>query len=555
MRRFRRQVKQAFVLVYGALWCGTLLYLCIWWPMAFTGDQQDFGAVQTSSRYWMVMSGVGFAYLLFSSSSTLRPFRTRRGRIRLGALHGALNERRAMFKGLVGGLLCSLPALAITLVGLIVSVPHPEGWITRTSASDKPMDGRLIEPAPDSKHVYLIGIDLSRSSLRDSKDPRLQQLCRAIDTLLLRDQDGIFPEPIKSEDDSNFYIFAEDQKPLYLSGSALQKLSNSQLSSQVCGDLRLLADRMMDGSDDIGRGRTNIVKFLEDMVGRMKSLPDNIMVTTIVFSDFKQTSDIPSSQDLNGRINALMSDIEAHGRRLVGVLMPGGSDSGEDQGRDISRLLRNHCCGAQGSAWGEIALSVVDKKDVEPRDEFRRQLYSEVRSPSGLQLKYQVFPFSGANNYVNLPNLPEYQRVLLSLRPPEGVSSDMSEFSVAFGDSVLRSSVVKMGETVPYEMGGSNTPGRLPIRLFSPVDVVRTAEFDLLIIAPRRSVTHTVRLMVLPTVGNLPLEMLRWALGLAAVTFVLLVIGASGADLWLRQKTLWLFRKSGWRKRRRVRHT
>ena len=169
--------------------------------------------------------------------------------------------------------------------------------------------------------------------------------------------------------------------------------------------------------------------------------------------------------------------------------------------------------------------------------EFRSHLYQEINSHLNLQLKYQIFPFSGGNNYAGLPVISEYQKVLLALRPPAGVDRDMSKFSVVFGDPLLHPRVAKMGEVVPYSFEDSNSERKLPIRLFSPVDVVRTAEFDLVIIA------HTVRLMVLPTVSSVAFEMLQWALGLAAVTFVMLVIGASGTDLWLRRKISWCSRR------------
>lgn len=548
MRRLRLWVNKGSVALFGAIWCGMLLYLCIWCPMAFKGDSEALDSVKTYGKCWMGMSGVAFAYLLFMSRSTLRSFRRRGGRVRVGDLHDFLNERKAMFKGLVGGLLCSLPALAITLVGLVVSVPHPEGWVTSdvsAIAANRLMDGVTIQPASDSKRAYLIGIDLSRSSLRSSQDQQLQQVCKALDILLVRERNGASPELIKSEDTESFYIFAENQKPLYISGSALEKPSNSQISRQVCQDLQSLVDQLVDSADDIGRGRTDIVGFLEDMAGKMQSLSDDSHVTLIVFSDFQQNNQ--ASGDLNKRISAVMSELDRNGQQLIGFPMLTVSDSVDRQGKDIKPLLRQHGWSNDGqrSIWKEIPLDTVDRTDIEPRNEFLRSLYSEVRLAGGLHLKYRVFPlWTGTRTYVELPKLPEYGRVLLALRPPEGDNDKTSEISVAFGDSMFHPVVVKMSETASYEVHGN----KLPLKLFNPVDISRTMEFDLLVIAPERSITHTVRLVVLPTVGSLPLEMLRWALALAAVTFILLVIGASGADLWFRRKAFWSLRKLGFRK-------
>jgi hypothetical protein len=549
MRKSRPWIRSAVTVLFGASWCGILLYLCVWCPN-FSGTPTALDSVDTWGKVWMAMSGIALAYLLFLSRSSLRPFRTIGGRIRVGDLHEALYERKAMFKGLVGGLLCSFPALAITLVGLVVAVPHPDGWITDGSlsrlAAKGLADSGSLQPAPSARRAYLIGIDLSRSTIQNARDPRLQQVCRTLDALFVREPNAGFTAPIKSEDTPKFYIFAENQKPLYPENGIFGRLPNSQMSAEVCKDLGTLANQLSGGADDIGRGKTDIVKFLEDMVGRMKAQSEYAEVTLIVFSDFRQDIVLQSSRDLQERISAIMADMDALGQHMVGFSLPTDPGGAEPQSVDIRPAIEQHRWAASGEKrlWREVALDTGGKSVLDLRREISRSLYREERHSVALHLKYRTFPeWQGITSYLDLPKLPEYGRVLLALRPAQRDDAIPSGMSVALGDPKGNPTVLEMGDSVEYSPAGSDQAS-LPLTLFGPMDVSRSIEFDLLVIVPNRSMVHSVRLVVLPTVSHsLPIDLLRWALGLAAATFILLVVGASGTDLWLRRKLLWSARR------------
>lgn len=563
MKRFLGWMVKLGAALFCLAWAALVLYLCVYCPWFLAHESDTLEDVQLWINVWMWMTVPILCYLLFASRITLRPFKSeRRKRIRLREVHETIKNRRVIFLGLVGGLLSALPALAITILGLIVSVPHfLEGMDDSGTLSALPSDevaSQEVAIPGDSAFrpsAYLLAVDLSRSSISGSSDGRLLDICDFAQTLFTRGADGLLYGLVKETDVYLSFVFARRQQLMHRSDEPFSSMRSEDFPNKFCTSLKEVAGGTEARDQGIGRNETDIVSFTEAIVARLKAVRASYShVTLIVFSDFRQDVDIESQFAIKERIRSVMGDVAAIGNvHVVGVKIPDGNTKPE--GIDIRPYLNKYGIDQLGEQklWREIDLArFAAEEDDWQKAVLAFSMYQEIRHPETLYLKYQIAPrWRGIPSQLKFPDEKSYDQVLLGLRASRDGDDALSRVRIAFGDPGDNPFVLGEGVREPnfeiYERSKS-APTELPVTLFSRLDVSRSAECDLLVAVPATGIVHAVRVIVVPTVGRLPFDVLRSALSFAAFMLVILLLGAVGLNhtverrwsrlrRWLRRKT------------------
>lgn len=542
------------------LYCLLVLYLCVYCPWFLDTTTDTLEKAQPWINVWMGMTVAVVCYLLFVSRITLRPVKSqRRKRIRLREVHETVKNRRTIFLGLVGGFLTALPALAITILGLIVSVPHflegmnDSGTLSALPSSKEASQGvALPTPPVVQPSAYLLAVDLSKSSIANASDGRLLDICGFAETLFSRGADGLLYGLVKESDVYLSFVFAKRQQLMHRSDEPFLSLRSDDFPVKFCNSLKEVASQVEVNDEGIGRSKTDIVSFMEAIIARLGTVRSAYShVTLVVFSDFRQDVDIHSQFAIKERIRTAMGRAAEIGNvHIVGVKVPDKVTATRPSGIDIRPYLNKYGIDQSGEQklWREIDLAEFAAEE----DDWRKatlafSMYQEIRHNKTLYLKYQIAPaWRSIQSRLKFPEEDSYDQVLLGLRASRDGDDALSRVRIAFGDPRENPFVLGEGVREPsfeiYERPKS-APTELPVTLFSRLDVSRSVECDLLVAVPATATVYAIRLIVVPTMGRLPFDILRSALSFAAIMLVLLLLGAIGVNHGVERRWSWLQRR------------
>lgn len=517
-------------------------------PWLNGGPTIDLDAFWASTERWTYLTLGVIVYVIFvADTSALRTAEWRRDDVD----HADTSNRRVILLGLIGGFAIALPALSITLLAFVTAYPHfiealrggahdpsrPAYLVGKQRVELKTAESRLGS-------AYVLGIDVSHSVIRNKKEEELVQINTLIGLLFSPDPDRVLASLIDSDDDYWSYAFAGDQYPLPRRGGAFE----GGRSAAFPEEFRQALEEHLESDAD--RNDTDILAFLKDMVDNIEKLDvRHSHVTLLVFSDFKQDSGDLAYANIKEKVRELMRDIRAlRNVHLVGIHVDANGEEGG--GIDIRRYLDYY---SREGLWREISLESFSSANIERQKAMLAfGIYQEARQEESLYLKYQVAPWKPIAVNIAIDKDPAYDGIILGLRPSRGSDGSTPRIQAVLGNqdpTVL--TIGGGGADFDILSRDSSDENPLPISLQSKLDVSRSLECELLVAVPSRALVHTIPIVILPVIGDLPLQIFRLSLRFIGWILMFLSIGALGIDELVQLA----FRKSKRRIREKLRPT
>jgi hypothetical protein len=518
-----------FVALLYSVWIVTTLslILCSW------RLHKQVMTIQESYPYflgWLLLSFLIFIHIVFF-------FVDLRGGRDLPHAHD--REKALTTSSLFAGFLIAIPAATITILAFVTAFPH---FFEALNA--KGSDFRLLQEqkapqasaakTPKKRFAYLVAVDVSKSALRSRADPELRSIKDFVRLLFSYDSEGRMGNLVRQSDAYAIYAFAGKQElltddtgqPTPFQGT----LNKSGLPDQFDSEIAKYLGTGSVTKNDITPAKTDIISFLEYVIAKTTAIHEHYEhVTAIVFSDFRHDPEESATlSEIDERVRSTMENArEMENFQIVGIKMGEDSRGAEkhSSGEDVRPFLRTY----GENIWRELRL-----KEFGEANRYERQamlifnIYREVKSSQPVYLKYQLHPrWQPIVSTVSFPNDDEaFDKIALALQTPQDGDGAVSKIKVAFGTDrkpfVLGVGVDEPSFKIYPRMKSTNDP--LEIRLDSPLDVSRSAEFDLLVAIPAHSEVRSIRLVVLPAIGDIPMKILQGSLLFLALVGILLAI-------------------------------
>jgi hypothetical protein len=531
------RLKFSIKLLLWMIWAGMAFWLCCLGPW-FSPEQMDKIPFYWNLMVcWLCMTGVVLFYVIFCAR-TLRSDFVHDPTDSRSRIHVDFMNRRVITLGLIGGFAVALPAFALAFISLLVAMPH-----FTAGFSEDELSYSLEDPSPSSSNpkpsAFLVAVDISASTLPGPKgEKRVEEVCNLVKYLLAADRDG--RRLIRTEDDFHSFVFAGERESSFYSKDA--NFNKDALALKFCQDLTArLKENRLDANT------TDIVSFLDYIAAWAASeSKDYEHVTLIILSDFRQDK-LPGEDGdrIETAVSNFMATIRNNGHiHVVGVPMPSSGGEQNVNGYDMLPYLQKFGAGqAGGRIWREIPWSQYLRRGADGRKAMLlANVYREIHHDRPLYLRYEVAPSEqGIQSLLKMPNNSNYGTVYMMLRPSREGEGALSKLAVTFGGSENLFDL-SFGEANTSEFGAYRRQGiPLPITLASNLDLSRSAECDLLVVVPALAAVHSVRVVILPVVGNIAAEALRLALRFLSAAVILFALGACGTPEVIH--TWWAKRK------------
>jgi hypothetical protein len=180
--------------------------------------------------------------------------------------------------------------------------------------------------------------------------------------------------------------------------------------------------------------------------------------------------------------------------------------------------------------WKEISLQeYTNAADYQRSSMLIFGVYREKKNDQPLYLKYLLYPrWQAIASTIDFPkeDADDFDRVALDLSTPHDGDGALSKVKVAFG-SAAKPFVLGVGVGEPsfknlVRMKSTQEP--LELRLDSVLDVSRSVECDLRIAIPARSEVRSMRLVIIPVLGEAAMEIFRYSLYFLAGAGIVLAL-------------------------------
>jgi len=521
------------------IWAGMAFWLCCLGPWFSPEHVEKIPFYWKLMNIWLFMT-VGVLFYVIFCARTLLTERVNDQTDPRSSAHIDFMNRRVITLSLIGGFAVALPAFALAFISLIVAMPH---FTAGLSESELPYSLEDSSPATSNPKpsAFFVAVDISASNLPGPKgEKRLEETCNLVKSLFSADSDG--RRMIKAEDDFHSFVFAGERESLFYSKDV--NFNKDALALKFCQEL---TGRLKEDRPD--KNNTDIVAFLDYIYAWVESeSKDYEHVTLVVLSDFMQDKAVNEDGDKIERAVAdFMTKIRKNGCvHVVGISMPPSSGGEQNvRGDDVLPYFDKYGEGQQSGVriWREIPWSQYLKKGADGRKAMLlANVYREVHHERPLYLRYEVAPSErGIQSALKMPDNSNYGSVYVVLRPVRDGGDALSKVTLTFGESGGLFDLGFGGTRTP-EFGAYRRQGKpLPIILTSNLDLSRSAECDLLIAVPALATVHSVRLVIVPVVGNIAAAALRLALRFLSIAVILFALGASGVPevihaWWARRK-------------------
>jgi len=509
------------ILALWAVYSWKIFISCRWLN---SGDALELQGFWTETQIWTLLTLCVLAYVILVVFFPGKEQSANEGaEQQVKATHSHHSGRQTLLS-LLGGFAIALPALAVTVLAFATAFPHFLQALKGSMVDPSKPEIILKSSDSDLGSAYVLGIDVSQSVIRDQKEDKLVQIHELVNLLFSRDPERVLDSLIDSGDVYWSYAFAGEQYPLAQRGQAFQDIRVAAFPTAF----KEAIDQHLERPGE-RRDKTDILSFLESMVANLKvSEAKNFHTTVLVFSDFRQDAGALSFTDVRERVRKIMGDLQdIDNVHLVGVYM--GAEGGQKSGIDIRRYLDDY---SSDGLWREISLVEFAEADIEKRKSMLVfNIYREVRQEVPLYLKYQVAPWKPIQANIDISGDPAYDGILVGIRHPRGSDGSTPNITVALGDddrTVLATRDSDSNFEIIRRMYSTENP--MPINLQSRLDISRAVECDLLIAVPSRALVHSVPVIILPVLGDRPLQMLRWSLFFIGIVAVFLAVSAIALD-------------------------
>lgn len=502
----RRPVEKSIYLILLAVWSIpplAIILLLTFAPAVFLGSDK----MGLTAAIWAVASVLLFTILLIHDhkSSTSSSTQTIQN-----------------LMGLTCTLALGIPAMAISSIPVMGS---PADFLASFSSEGSEVALAPIE-AHKKKTLYLIGIDASKSFLKNSADPRLPMIRRTIDSFFTGVTLQSFALSIHPQSVVRVFAFAEDVKDLEenLEGEP----GTEERRRALIDSIQRRLTQYLDSVPDRQRNSTDLLKLLNEKVCPCLRNSDGFEeVKVIVFSDWIQSpspeTDAEESSGLELRYNDKMQLFEScltERRTSFLAFSARPHDRSGDENKyvyqNIAAYLRSKL---RESEWLELQLETYDEASQEEKTTLPTSLYSNVVSTPTLYLKYYPAPrWQALESSLVLPQSDQSKKFFLELKP---LTSDVTPVYVQVLPSLTRSFSLGIGDRERTGLIRSeNSPTKLSLSRDPQGE--RDARIELRIAVPEHSTLYKVPVVVLPVLNRDAVLVLAWIV-LALHTFPLIL--------------------------------
>ncbi len=457
-------------------------------------------------------------------------------------------KRRPTASDLFAGFLLALPAVIITGLGFVTAFPH-----FLEALNPKGSKIQLIPDPEKARHtskgiLYLIAVDVSKSALPKLKSEELKAVKLFTHRLFEKGPENAEPI-VKSNDRYEIYFFAGEQEFLTSNlGSPNPHTPTNRMLEQFDQQIEIYRNPGKDKQIKIKADYTNLLAMLDTLEYRAEVDSKNYdAVTVIIFSDFLHD---PEHADPRGTIESNLRGIMEKARgcgnvQIIGVKMEDMDrtehpESTGDANKDIRPFLNMFGEGF----WRELSLQEYANATEDKRSStLIFGIYREKKVDKPLYLKYLLNPrWHAIASTIEFPKdgTKDFDRVRFDLTTSQDGDGALSKVKVAFG-SIADPFVLGVGVGKPSSdnlLRTQSTQEPLELRLDSALDVSRSAECDLRIAIPARSEVRSLRLVIIPVLGEAAMEIFKYSLYFLAGAGIILALRIAGAPLlhWLITK-------------------
>ncbi len=400
--------------------------------------------------------------------------------------------------GLTCTLVVGIPAMAFSSLPMVGSPAdflqslNPEG--NKVVLTDLKAD--------TSKTLYLVGIDVSKSFVEGSSDPRLDEVFTAFDSFFYPITPDSFAASQGNEDALHAYVFAKDYQDVLTINDALER--RQQIPER--------RNRVNASFSKVDRSTTNLVGFLNDRVcGEIETFGkkfDDIKV--IIFSDWIQSQPKEGReaylQDQKSRLKTFQ-DCARHGNvTFLELRAPSRKNSepqADDADADIGKQLR-YSLGEE--RWQHLDLQAYNEASAEERPTLPALVYSNHNPSESIYLKYLPDPgWKPFTSRIYLPGTEHSEKLFISFRP---LTPDASPVRVYLKPGNSDEVVIDMNEQDRATQITTES-GPLQLRLAQRTPGSRDAHIEMLVVAPRTSTVYRIPVVVLPVMREDALKLLK----------------------------------------------
>lgn len=403
--------------------------------------------------------------------------------------------------GLTCTLMVGIPAMAFSSLPMVGSpadlLQSLKSGGNRVSLSDLKAD--------TSRTLYLVGFDVSKSFIRDSADPRLNETFSAFDSFFYPNPltPDSFAASLGNEDGLHIYVFANGSRSVLTVNDALERRQQlREIRSRVNGSL----------SGDLDRGTTDVVGFLTDYVcGEIEKFGKSFdYVKVIIISDWIQSQPKEGReaylQDQRIRLKVFQECAKPANVAFLEFRAPAHENNEpqtEDAEADIGRQLR-YSFGEE--RWQQLDLAVYNGARSEEKPTLPTLAYSNHHPSGSVYLKYLPDPgWKPFTSQIDLPATEGLEKLFVSFRP---LTPDASPVRVYLKPGNGEEVVIDMNEK-DRAAQFSTESGPLQLRLAQRTPGSRDARIEMLLAAPRASTIYRIPIVVLPVLREDSLWVLK----------------------------------------------
>ncbi len=425
--------------------------------------------------------------------------------------------------GLICTLALALPAMAISSIPILGS---PADVLASLSAEGSPVTLAPVEEK-QKKTLYLIGIDASKSFLKNSADPRIPAIHRTVDSFFTGVTLQSFALSIHPQSVVRVFAFAENVHEL--EGNLHGEQNPEERRNALVGSLQTKLAQSLDATPEKERSTTDLLGFLDKNVCPCLKGNDFEEVKVIIFSDWIQ-SPSPGMRDTeaiktmglryNDTMRLFQSCFDRYGKNssfLAFSARPHDRSGDENQFlyENIAAYFRSQLTEKQ---WLEVPLEAYDEASYDEKVTMPETMFSKIVAAETLYLKY--FPGPHWKPLESLLVLPQSKdaKFFLELR---SLSHEATPVYVNMEPRLTQDFSIGVSE---HERTGTIRSENSPVKVWLSRDPQgkRDAAIELRIAVPEHSTLYKVPVVVLPVLNRNAVLALVWiVLALHMFPFIL----------------------------------
>lgn len=406
--------------------------------------------------------------------------------------------------GLTCTLVIGIPAMAFSSLPMFGS---PVDFLQALNPKGNTVSLADLKPS-DARTLYIVGIDISKSFVKDPNDPRLGMVMDAFDSLFLPVPNNAFAHSFGPKDALHAYVFAGKHKRILdVQGILGGREQIPDFHNKVVAAF----------SEPLDYNSTDLLRFLNVAIcGEIGDYDKDqekgfTHIKVIIFSDWIQSSPDRNGsshlQDQRIHIKEFRDFVKDHGNVSFlefrsspqgnGELMPESVES------DIGRQLRYSF---SEERWQHLDLKDYNEARPEEKPTMPALVYSNDKPSDSIYLKYLPDPgWSARPSWIKLPKTERSEDLFIAFRP---LTSDASPVRVEMTPGNGEEVVIDMNER--ESAARINTESSLlQLKLTQRSLSSRDARIEMLVVAPRSSTVYRIPVVVLPVLREDAITVLR----------------------------------------------